>query len=124
MLAHEGVGLAAPQIGLSYRVFVIKANPILCCYNPRIVDKSSDEVTLEEGCLSIPGLILKIKRPRDIKCRFTYPNGETNTHTFTGATARIFQHELDHLDGILFTERAGPVALALAKARMKKKDLL
>ena len=124
MLSHDGIGLAANQIGLPYRVFAIKANPVLVCFNPRIVDYSKETIVLEEGCLTFPGLYLKIKRPRDIKCRFTYPNGETITKTFTGATARIFQHELDHLNGILFTEKVGPTALALAKIRMKKKDLL
>jgi peptide deformylase len=63
-------------------------------------------VSLEEGCLTFPGLTVKIKRPQHIRVRFTKPNNETITRQFTGMTARIFQHELDHLDGIIFYNRA------------------
>lgn len=124
MLKYDGIGLAANQLGLPYRVFAIKSSPILVCFNPIIVAVSPEKVKDKEGCLTFPGLFLTIERPRDIKVRWTQPNGETNTHTYTGLTARIFQHELDHLNGILFTEKCGPVALALAKAKLKKKDLL
>ena len=121
MLAHGGIGLAANQLGLPYRVFAIKANPILVCFNPRIVDVSEDMVELDEGCLTYPGLMLKIKRPATIRCRYTYPNGETVTEIYGGMTARIFQHEFDHLEGKNFTELVRPVTLALAKAKVKKK---
>lgn len=121
MMKHGGVGLAANQIGLPYRAFAIAANPILVCFNPRIVNVSTEEIELEEGCLTFPGLILKIKRPGAIKVRYTYPNGETVTTQYNGITARIFQHELDHLNGVLFTERARPTTLALAKAKVAKK---
>jgi peptide deformylase len=66
-------------------------------------------VSLEEGCLTYPGLIVKIKRPQHVRVRFTKPNGETITKLFTGMTARIFQHELDHLDGIIFYNKANRV---------------
>jgi peptide deformylase len=77
-------------------------------------------VTLEEGCLSYPNLFVKIKRPKSIKVRFTTPDGETSTKTFTGMTARVFLHELDHLDGIAHTSRANRYHLDQAKKLVKK----
>ena len=98
MLANNGLGIAANQCGLNYRVFAIKSNPIICCFNPIIVDSSSDSAYMEEGCLSYPGLIVKVKRSSLIKVRYTQPNGEVITDKFSGLTARIFQHELSHLN--------------------------
>lgn len=106
MIQHKGLGLAAPQVGLPYRVFALNGSPIHVCFNPRIVDVSSEEIYLEEGCLTFPNLIMKIKRPKMIKVRFTLPNGEVLTEKYTGMTARCFQHEMDHLDGILYHTRA------------------
>lgn len=118
MIANNGIGLAAPQIGLPYRAFVLTGKPIMCCFNPIIVDTSSEQIYLEEGCLSFPNLIVKIKRPKIIRARYTMPNGETVTNKFIGMTARIFQHELDHLNGVVFTQRAN--SYHLEKARKKK----
>lgn len=118
MIANNGIGLAAPQIGLPYRAFVLTGKPILCCFNPIIVDTSSEQIYLEEGCLSFPNLIVKIKRPKIIRARYTMPNGETVTNKFIGMTARTFQHELDHLNGVVFTQRAN--SYHLEKARKKK----
>lgn len=106
MIHHQGLGLAAPQVGLPFRVFALNGNPIHVCFNPRIVDASSEEIYLEEGCLTFPGLVMKIKRPRHIKVRFTMPNGETVTEKYTGMTARCFLHEMDHLDGVLYQTKA------------------
>lgn len=106
MLHHNGIGLAANQCGLPYRVFVIKANPILACFNPKIVSMTGEQIDLEEGCLTFPNYYVKIRRPKQIRVRYTYPNGHTVTEIYDGMTARIFQHELDHLDGILFKSRA------------------
>jgi peptide deformylase len=106
MMYYNGIGLASPQCGLSYRVFLIKSNPIIACFNPIVIDKSEEEIYLEEGCLSFPGLFLKIKRPKTIKVRYTQPNGEIVTKTFDGMTARCFQHKLNHLDGVLFQTHA------------------
>lgn len=106
MLENNGIGLAANQCGLSYRVFVILAEEIIPCFNPTIVDCSSEQILLEEGCISYPGLSVKIKRPRLIKVRYTEPNGNVITCKFDGITSRAFQHELDHLNGIVHIERA------------------
>jgi peptide deformylase len=106
MLANNGIGLSANQCGLPYRVFVMLGQELIPCFNPRIVDTSNETIVLEEGCLSYPGLFVKVKRPRRIKVRFAEPNGNIVTRTFEGMTARVFQHELDHLDGINYQQRA------------------
>lgn len=120
MIVNNGIGLAAPQVGLPYRAFVMMGQPILCCFNPIIVDTSSEQIYLEEGCLTFPGLIIKVKRPKMIRARYTEPNGQTKTNKFIGMTARIFQHELDHLNGILFTQRANSYHLEQAKKKKVK----
>lgn len=106
MLHYNGIGLAANQVGLPYRVFVIKSNPIIACFNPKIVSINGEHVDLEEGCLTFPNYYVKIRRPKQIRVRYTQPNGNIVTHIYEGMTARIFQHEMDHLDGILFQSRA------------------
>lgn len=106
MIAKNGIGIAANQCGLPYRVFAIRSNPVFVCFNPKIVDTSTEEIYLDEGCLTYPNYYVKIKRPKKIKVRFTMPNGMTETKVFEGITARIFLHEYDHLDGILFMSRA------------------
>lgn len=120
MIDNNGLGLSANQIGLPYRAFAIKAEKIIVCFNPRIVDTSSEEIYLEEGCLSFPDLFVKVKRPRRVKVRYTEPNGNVVTTTWDGMTARIFQHELDHLNGIVYTQRANKVHLEQARTRAKK----
>jgi peptide deformylase len=120
MRDNEGMGLSANQIGVRTRAFVMRGEEILGIFNPRVVDESSEMVTLEEGCLSYPNLFVKIKRPKSIKVRFTTPDGETSTKTFTGMTARVFLHELDHLDGVAHTSRANRFHLDQAKKLIKK----
>lgn len=107
MYDSNGIGLSANQVGLPYRVFSMRGAPEnFVCFNPKLVQPSEMEVILEEGCLTYQGLLVKIKRPQHIRVRFTTPNGETLTKQFTGMTARTFQHELDHLDGIIFYNKA------------------
>jgi peptide deformylase len=85
-----------------------------------IVDASDETIYLEEGCLSFPNLYVKIKRPRSIKVRYTEPNGNVVTQKFDGMTARVFQHELDHLNGVVHLSRAHPIHVDKAKTRAKK----
>lgn len=120
MIQNNGLGLSANQIGLPFRAFAMVGSPIIVCFNPRIVDTSSEQVVLEEGCLSYPNLFVKIKRPKMIKVRYTEPNGNTVTKTFDGMTARIFQHELDHLNGIRYIDRANKFHLEQARKAAKK----
>ena len=77
---------------------------------------------MDEGCLSFPNLYVKIKRPRTTKVRFTKPNGDTDTMKFDGMTARCFLHELDHLNGIVFTSKANPYHLEKAMKYKRKLD--
>ena len=121
MYDNNGIGLAANQVGVGYRIFAMRGTPEnFVCFNPRIVQPSEEQVVLEEGCLSYPGLIVKVKRPQHIRCRFQTPNGETLTKTFTGMSARVFQHELDHLDGVIFYNKANKFHRDQALKRWKR----
>lgn len=103
MYDNNGLGLAANQVGVPYRIFAMRGAPEnFVCFNPKIVQRSKQEVVLEETSLSYPGLVVKIKRPQHVRVRFTTPNGDTRTDTFTGMTARIFQQMTNNLEGILY----------------------
>lgn len=117
---HNGMGLSANQCGLPYRVFVMRSEQDAVFYNPKIIDVSSELVNLDEGCLSYPFLFVKIKRPMFIKARYTNAFGETITNKFVGMTARCFLHEMDHLEGINFTQRANKALLDRAKRQQSK----
>lgn len=107
MYDKNGLGLAANQVGVPYRIFAMRAHPEnFVCFNPKIVQQSEQQITLEEGCLTYPGLLVKIKRPEFVRVRFSTPNGDTITRQFVGMSARVFQHEYDHLDGIRFYDKA------------------
>lgn len=108
MIAKDGLGLSANQVGLPYRVFVIRIEkdepfPI---FNPKILTTSDKMISMKEGCLSFPLLYMSIKRPDSVRIRFTDQYGETSTHRFIGMTARVVLHEYDHMEGKLFTEIA------------------
>lgn len=121
MVVKGGVGLAANQLGLPYRVFAVASNPVLVCYNPKIVDYTKEDIVdLEEGCLTFPGLVMKIKRPKSIKIRYTEPNGAVQTKVYTGLTARIMQHEIEHLEGLRFFDGLGWYEKEKVKRWMKK----
>ena len=120
VLKHGGLGLAAPQIGLRVSACVIKANPMIVMINPQIVGESDDESYYDEGCLSFPNMIIKIKRPNVIRVRYMQPNLEMKTERFEGLSARIIQHEVDHLEGILFQDRATDYHHEQAKKNRKK----
>lgn len=123
MLSHEALGVSANQFGFRVRAFAMLANPIIVCYNPIIVDKSEETIKLDEGCLSFRNMILdKIERPRVIKVRYTEPNGNVVTRQFQDMSARIFQHELDHLNGIPFTRHVSSLKLEMAIKKKKKQD--
>ena len=124
MYENNGLGLAANQVGVPYSVFAMRGQPQnYVCFNPRIVQPSAEEIILEEGCLSFPGLVVKVKRPRHIRVRFQLPNGETVTETFIGMTARVFQHEMDHLEGKLYFNRANRYHKEVAIKKWKRGDV-
>lgn len=102
MIDNNGMGLSACQVGLPYAVFAMIGEPNHVMFNPKVVGKSTETIELEEGCLSFPGLVAPITRARHVRVRFTGPDGETTTKQFIGMSARVIQHEMDHLEGVLF----------------------
>lgn len=118
MYRSDGVGLAAPQVGMPYKFFVMDDGETKrTVINPKIKSFSEEPITFEEGCLSIPEIFAEIERPKTIKVEYYNENGEKIEEELTDYTARIFQHENDHLDGILFTDKLSVVA----KQRIKKR---
>ena len=125
-----GIGLSANQCGIMERAFVmysdVKKQEIIACFNPRIISEGIEMVTMDEGCLTWPGIWLKIKRPDHINCSFEDENGEINNVTMMGLECRIFQHEMDHMEGTNFTNRVSKLKMDLAKkraAKMKRKSM-
>jgi peptide deformylase len=103
-----GVGLAAPQLGVSQRLLVYRVGqeaPLIALANPEIEWSSEDDETLEEGCLSIPGIQVDVERPVHVRVRALDENGEERVVEASGLEARVIQHEIDHLDGVLILER-------------------
>lgn len=96
---NNGLGISANQIGIPLQVFVMRTNPTVVVINPKIIEYSKETVELEEGCLSYPGDLVKVDRPTWIVARFHGVNGKGETHKFEGMTARVFQHEYDHMIG-------------------------
>jgi len=106
MLKNKGIGLAAPQIGALERIVLIQIGKEPAVFiNPKIIKKSKEKEIMEEGCLSFPGIFLEIKRPREIEVEALNLTGEKVLLKTEGLLSRIFQHEIDHLDGILFIDR-------------------
>jgi len=107
MLKTDGVGLAAPQIGRNIRLAVINSKDgVICLINPKITKKSWARELGEEGCLSIPGVFGKVKRHKKITLRFYNQDEKKIKLTAQGLMARVMQHEINHLDGILFIDKA------------------
>jgi peptide deformylase len=122
MKLFGGVGLSANQCGISERLFIIGADDFyLTCINPKIIASDNTKVKQKEGCLSAPGIFINIARSPWVDVEYLDLSGNINSIKLTGVTARIFQHELEHLDGKSFLDYAGPVAIKLAE---KRKDLL
>lgn len=124
LIAYNGLGLAANQLGYPYRMFVIKSDPIQGFFNPIIVDQSDEQIEMEEGCLSYPGLILKIKRPQVIKVRYADPTGVVQTKKYQDLTARIIQHEIDHLNGVVFGSKVSRLQLERAIKKSNKNYII
>lgn len=121
MVANRGVGLAAPQVGKLTQLFVIDdGGAKFPCYNPSIVETSQNLATDYEGCLSFQDLFFKVTRPDWIIGQFQDLNGNVITRKFDGLAARCYQHELEHLQGICFISKVGPLALQMAQKRRIK----
>lgn len=131
MYASDGVGVAAPQVGKSLRMFVVDTEPMIdeedeetvvkrVFINPEIYESSEEFDYYEEGCLSVPGLHEDVLRPVAIKIRFLNENFEQQDESFDGYAARVIQHEYDHLQGMLFTDRVAPLRKQLIKSKLDK----
>ncbi len=113
MYAEDGVGLAGPQVGESVRVIVVdpreEEQPALALINPVVIAASEDTSRREEGCLSIPGLSDVVERPAEVVVEALDRGGESVRIEADGLLACILQHEIDHLDGVLFLDRVSPL---------------
>ena len=148
MYYAHGVGLAAPQIGKGVRLFVMDSGPMVeldeedlaelaegenpeppikrAFINPVMVSETGEEWGFEEGCLSIPGVRELVNRPADIVLRYEDENRQPREQAFSGMAARIIQHEYDHLEGVLFTDKLSAFKKQLLKgklARISKGDV-
>jgi peptide deformylase len=127
MYAAPGVGLAAPQVGHSLRLAVIDVSPadqpknLLVLLNPQIV-AAEGECTWDEGCLSVPDCSEEVKRNKKVVVRYQNLQGETAEITGEELLAIALQHEIDHLDGILFIDRLSPLKRRLIRRKFQKKD--
>ena len=135
MYDASGVGLAAPQIGKSIRLFVIDTSPFdtddfeqnsgfevksvkKTFINPIMIDESGENASFEEGCLSIPNIREHINRKSDITIKYQDENFTHHQGTFSGILARVIQHEYDHLEGTLFTDKISPFKKKLIKGKL------
>ena len=136
MYAASGVGLAAPQVGLGLRLFVIDASPFAeddelsleeqaqlkgfkkAFINAVIEEESGEEWAFNEGCLSIPDVREEVKRQEKLTISYQNEAGEQLTESYTGLAARVIQHEYDHIEGILFTDKLSPLKKRLIKGKL------
>jgi peptide deformylase len=128
---YQGIGLSANQIGIQERAFImysdIKKKETITCFDPLITEYQLEKIIMDEGCLTWPGLWLKVTRSEGIRCIYYDVDGELVQVEMHGLEARIFQHEYDHMEGTNFTKRVSPLKLNIAKrraAKMMKKSLL
>ena len=132
MYEAQGVGLAAPQIGKSIRLFIVDATPFAegeggdpgCAdfkrvfINPIIFEESGEEWGMEEGCLSIPGIREEVKRQGDLKIEYYDQNWDLYEESLTGFAARVVQHEYDHIEGVLFTDKISALRRQLIRSKL------
>lgn len=125
MIEKNGVGLAAPQVGKSIQLIIVDPTvgedpkEFLPLINPEIIESEGEE-TGEEGCLSVPGILLEIKRSKTIKLKALDINGKEFTKEYSDFKARIIQHEIDHLKGTLIIDKISPLKRQLVKKDIKK----
>ena len=129
MSEARGVGLAAPQLGILRRVLVYQAGeeePFVALVNPRVVETGGEQVADDEGCLSLGAatVIVEVERPTTIVVEATSPEGEELRVEAEGLEARVIQHELDHLDGVLIIDRTSPEQRREALAKLRPQPVL
>ena len=120
MVKYEGAGISACQIGVDLKVFAMRFNGEgIVCFNPRITQYTPETTYIKEGCLSFPGLFFSVTRAYGINCTFATYDGEVSNASFVDVSAKIFQHENDHMLGKLYLEYASD--FMIRKARKKQK---
>lgn len=121
MKLYGGIGLSANQCGIYERVFVIGTDQFqIACINPKVLEVSQEINKDNEGCLSFPGLFLKVPRPISVHAEFMDEFGETRRMWLDGITARCYLHELDHMNGVKFTSKVGTVTMSQARRKQSK----
>ena len=124
MKHYQGIGLSANQIGIMERAFVmysdVNKRETITCFNPEIVTQSDTEIIMDEGCLTFPGLWLKVKRPDSIEVQYEDKTGEMQHQAMFGLECRIFLHEYDHMEGMDFTQKVSKIKLNRALKRRSK----
>ena len=126
MKEFNGLGLSANQVGIKERAFVmykdVNKRETLACFNPHVLEYSEEKILMDEGCLSYPGLWLKISRPSAVIVEFENESGENEQFQLYGLESRIFQHEMDHMQGKDFRDHVSKLKLNMAIKRMKKQQ--
>ena len=124
MIHYQGIGLSANQIGIKERAFImysdVKKKEMISCFDPLITEYSKEKIIMDEGCLTWPGLWLKVERSEGIQCVYNDVDGELVQVQMHGLEARIFQHEYDHMEGTNFTRRVSRLKLNMAQKRATK----
>lgn len=126
----DGIGLASPQVGKDIRLFVVDASPLeedepelkdfrKVFINPQIVERTGEKSNFNEGCLSIPNIREEVIREPDIRIQYYDENFKFYDEVYTGGASRIIQHEYDHLDGILFTDKVSPIKKRLLRGKLQ-----
>ncbi len=130
MYYSDGVGLAAPQVGLSIRLFIIDASPAAdedpglenfkkVFINPEIIKLTGEDWIMNEGCLSLPEIREDVKRPEAVRLKYYDEHFVLHEETYTGYAARVIQHEFDHLEGVLFIDHLSPLRKKLLKTKLR-----
>ena len=121
MKHYGGIGLSANQVGIALRMFVFgDKDHFIPCFNPKILDYGGPEMAIEEGCLTYPGLFVKIYRPDWVVVQWEDEKRELHEANLPDIHSRIFQHEYDHMEGIDFRTRAGRISLDMAQRKVKR----
>jgi len=125
MVYHHGLGLSANQIGMPVKVFAMRiddSDMAIVCFNPEIEKESEEMIKMTEGCLSFPSLYLNKRRPKELSVKYQNADGDFITAHFEGLAARVFHHEMDHMEGKTFLD--GVSKILLQSARRKQKTLI
>ena len=122
MIQNNGIGLAAPQVGIDKSFFIIgDKTRYKLAVNPKIIETSKEQTLMTEGCLSFPGLFLKVLRPLNVVVEYVNTNGEKVNEKLEGMMSRVFQHETDHLNGITFDTLVSKLKLDMAMKKLNKR---